>query len=133
MFFLQLVQQISDIYDHLLNKDWYLLETKPEHPFYVSGTIRWYWRTATTSVRTAHIGSVLRITNLPFLSSTLMLAMYCPSIREQKIRDKQDLHHLLARAPHLIPRHMRPFEMLRHLSRFTDYHLMPLTADHVTH
>ena len=37
-----------------------------------------------------------------------------------------------ARARILIQRHMRLFEMLRHLSRFTDYLLMPLTADHVT-
>lgn len=31
----QLVQQVSHI-DHLLSKDWFLLETKPEHPFFVS-------------------------------------------------------------------------------------------------
>ncbi len=37
------------------------------------------------------------------LSSTLMLAMYCPSIREQMVRQKQHLQHLLAVAPHLIP------------------------------
>lgn len=62
-----------------------------------------------------------------------MLAMYCPSIREQKVREKQHLHHLLAKSPQLIPRHMRPFEMLSHLDRFTDYLLMLLTPEHVTH
>ncbi|HCQ3165251.1 TPA: DUF4238 domain-containing protein, partial [Escherichia coli] len=67
------------------------------------------------------------------LSSTLMLAMYCPSIREQMVRQKQHLQHLLARAPHLIPRHIRPFERLEHIRRYTDYLLMPLTPEHVTH
>ncbi|EKQ8001237.1 DUF4238 domain-containing protein [Raoultella ornithinolytica] len=132
VFLRQLVQQISHI-DHLLNKDWYLLETKPEHPFYVSDNPV-VLENRNDFGPYGNIGlAVLGIQIYLPLSSTLMLAMYCPSIREQKIRDKQDLHHLLARAPHLIPRHMRPFEMLRHLSRFTDYHLMPLTADHVTH
>lgn len=31
----QFVQQVSHIY-HLMKKDWYLLETAQEHPFYVS-------------------------------------------------------------------------------------------------
>ncbi|MGE9641640.1 DUF4238 domain-containing protein, partial [Escherichia coli] len=35
IFLRQLVQQVSHI-KHLLSKDWYLLETRPEHPFYVS-------------------------------------------------------------------------------------------------
>ncbi|HCN5775217.1 TPA: DUF4238 domain-containing protein, partial [Escherichia coli] len=35
IFLRQLVQQMSHI-DHLLKKDWYLLETRPESPFYVS-------------------------------------------------------------------------------------------------
>ncbi|MDV5280161.1 DUF4238 domain-containing protein [Leclercia adecarboxylata] len=34
-FLRQLVQQMSHI-EHLLKKDWYLLETSPERPFYVS-------------------------------------------------------------------------------------------------
>lgn len=35
IFLRQLVQQVSHI-DLLLKKDWYLLETRPERPFYVS-------------------------------------------------------------------------------------------------
>jgi Short chain fatty acids transporter len=97
----------------LLNKDWYPLETKPEHPLYVSDN------PVVPENRTefgpyGNIGlTVFGIQMYLPLSSTLMLAMYCPSIREQKIRDKQDVHDLLARAPHLIPRHTRPCEKLR--------------------
>nr|QUN02520.1 hypothetical protein [Escherichia coli O25b:H4-ST131] len=39
-----------------------------------------------------------------------------PFIREQKVREKQHLLHLIARRPDLIPRHMRPFEMLEHVT-----------------
>ncbi|MDV5280160.1 hypothetical protein QM104_24485 [Leclercia adecarboxylata] len=61
-----------------------------------------------------------------------MLAMYCPSIREQMVRQKQHLQHLLARAPHLIP---VTFGLLKdwNISGGMDYLLMPLTPEHVTH
>lgn len=49
------------------------------------------------------------------LSSTLMLTMYCPSIREQMASQKQHIHHLLARPPNLILRHIQPFERLEHI------------------
>ncbi|AOI29414.1 TPA: DUF4238 domain-containing protein [Citrobacter freundii] len=132
IFLRQLVQQVSHI-DHLLNKDWYLLETKPEHPFYVSDNPV-VLKNSNDFGPYGNIGLAVRGIQIYLpLSSTLMLAMYCPSIREQKVREKQHLHHLLARAPHLIPHHIHPFEMLKHVSQFTDYLLMPLTLEHITH
>lgn len=132
IFLRQLVQQVPHI-EHLLNKDWYLLEAKPEYPFYVSDNPV-VLKNSNDFGPYGNIGLAVRGIQIYLpLSSTLMLAMYCPSIREQKVREKQDLQTLLARAPHLIPRHMRPFEMLRHVGQFTDYLLMPLTAEHVTH
>lgn len=132
IFLRQLVQQVSHI-DHLLNKDWYLLETSPEHPFYVSDNPV-VLKNSNDFGPYGNIGLAVRGIQIYLpLSSTLMLAMYCPSIREQKVRQKQDLQILLARAPYLIPRHIRPFETLEHISRFTDYLLMPLTPEHVTH
>lgn len=132
IFLRQLVQQVPHI-EHLLNKDWYLVETKPEHPFYVSDNPV-VLKNSNDFGPYGNIGLAVRGIQIYLpLSSTLMLAMHCPSIREQKVREKQDLQNLLARAPHLIPRHMHPFEMLSHVSRFTDYLLMPLTAEHVTH
>lgn len=132
IFLRQLVRQVSHI-DHLLNKDWYLLETRPEHPFYVSDNPV-VLKNSNDFGPYGNIGLAVRGIQIYLpLSSTLMLAMYCPSIREQKILQKQDIQHCLAIAPHLIPTHMRPFEMLSHISRFTDYLLMPLTPEHVTH
>lgn len=132
IFLRQLVQQVSHI-DHLLSKDWYLLETTPEHPFYVSDNPV-VLKNSNDFGPYGNIGLAVRGIQIYLpLSSKLMLAMYCSSIREQKVREKQHIQHLVARAPHRIPGHMRPFEMLRHLSRFTDYLLMPLTVEHVTH
>ncbi|HGW1730948.1 TPA: DUF4238 domain-containing protein, partial [Klebsiella pneumoniae] len=113
--------------------DWYLLETRPEHPFYVSDNPVVLENRNDFGVY-GNIGlAVPGIQIYLPLSSTLMLAMYCPSIREQKVREKQHLLHLIARAPDLIPRHMRPFEMLEHVNRHTDYLLMPLSAENVMH
>lgn len=132
VFLRQLVQQVSHI-DHLLSKDWYLLETKPEHPFFVSDNPV-VMENRNDFEPYGNIGlAVPGIQIYLPLSSTLMLAMYCPSIREKMVRYRQNLQQLLARAPHLIPRHMRPRDMLEHVNRHTDYLLMPLSAENVMH
>lgn len=132
IFLHQLVQQTSHI-GHLLSKDWYLMETSPEHPFYISDNPV-VLENYNDFGPYGNLGLAVRGIRIYLpLSSTLMLAMYCPSIREQKVREKQHLHNLLSRAPHLIPRNMRPFDMLSHVSRFTDYLLMPLKPEHVMH
>lgn len=130
VFLRQLVQQVSHI-KHLLSKDWYLLETKPEHPFFVSDNPV-VLKNSNDFGPYGNIGlAVPGIQIYLPLSSTLMLAMYCPSIREQKIRQKQELLHNIVNAPHLIPAHRRPFEELNYLNRFADYLLMPLSEKHV--
>lgn len=132
VFLLQLVQQVSHI-DHLLNKDWYLLETKPEHPFFVSDNPV-VLKNSNDFGLYGNIGlAVPGIQIYLPLSSTLMLAIYCPSIREKKIRLKQVILHNLVNALYLIPAHSRPLDKLKYLNRFTDYLLMPLTEKHVMH
>lgn len=132
IFLLLLVQQMPHI-NHLLNMDWYLLETKPEHPFYVSDNPLVLENSNDFSPY-GNIGLAVHGIKIYLpLSSTLMLAMYCPSIREQKVREKQNLQTLIVRAPHLIPSDIRPLELLEHLSLHTDYILMPLMAKHVAH
>ncbi|MBJ9201384.1 DUF4238 domain-containing protein [Citrobacter freundii] len=132
VFLRQLVQQVSHI-DHLLNKDWFLLETKPEHPFFVSDNPV----VLENSNDFGPYGNIgLAVPGIQIylpLSSTLMLAIYCPSIRQQKIRLKQELLYNIVNAPHLIPAHSCPFDNLKYLNRFTDYLLMPLTEKHVMH
>ncbi len=132
VFLRQLVQQVSHI-DHLLNKDWYLLETKPEHPFFVSDNPV-VLKNRNDFGPYGNIGlAVPGIQIYLPLSSTLMLVIYCPSIREKKIRLKQVILHNLVNALYLIPAHSRPFDKLKYLNRFTDYLLMPLTEKHVMH
>lgn len=118
IFLWQLVQQVSYI-DHLLSKEWYLLETKPEHPFFVSDNPV-VMENSNDLGPYGNIGLVvLGIQIYLPLSSMLMLAMYCPSIREKMARDKQSLQQILAKAPNLIPSHMRPRDMLEHVNRHT--------------
>nr|QUN01887.1 hypothetical protein [Escherichia coli] len=95
-FLRQLVQQVSHI--NLLSKDWYLTEAGPEHPFYVSDN-RWVLEN-----RNDFGVAVISAWPCPAYKSIcpvidMMLAMYCPSSREQKVREKQHLLHLIARAP----------------------------------
>ena len=60
-----------------------------------------------------------------------MLAMYCPSIREQMVRQKQHLQHLLARRRILSPV-IRPFENwnISEVYGLSSYAAYP---EHVTH
>lgn len=130
IFLQQLVQQTSHI-SHLLEKDWYLLETTEEHPFYISDNPV-VLQNLNDCGPYGNLGLAIRGIEIYLpLSSTMMLAMYCPSIREQMICHKQKIEYLIAYAPQQIPTHMRPFEMLRHIKGFTDYLLKPLLPKHV--
>ncbi|EPC4490560.1 DUF4238 domain-containing protein [Serratia liquefaciens] len=129
-FLRQLVDQASHI-GHLLAKDWYLFETTPAHPLYVSDNPVVLLNNNDFGPY-GNLGLAVRGIQIYLpLSSTLILAMCCPSIRAEKIHQKQQIEYLLARAPDLIPAHMRPFEMLVHLRRFADYRLMPLHPENV--
>lgn len=126
-----LVEQTSRI-DHFRAKDWYLFETTPDHPFYVSDNPV-VMHNDNDFGPYGNLGLAVRGIEIYLpLSSTLMLAMCCPSIRAEKIRLKQQIEFLLARAPQQLPAHIRPFEVLEHVRRFTDYHLIPLRPEHVT-
>lgn len=85
--------------DMLLQKDWYLYETDDEHPFYISDNPVTFYN----SNNFGHYGNIgfgvkgIQI-HLP-LSSTLTLAMLCPSIREDFIKKKRDVEFMVAQAP----------------------------------
>ncbi|WP_174868733.1 DUF4238 domain-containing protein [Pectobacterium polaris] len=131
IFLQQLVQQAPNI-AHLMSKDWYLCESTPDHPFYVSDNPV-VLKNSNDFGPYGNLGLAVRGIELYLpLSSTLMLAMYCPSIREQKIREKQQIEFLIACSPQLISAHKKPFEILERVRRFTDYLLMPLHPEHVT-
>ncbi len=94
IFLRQLVQQVSHI-DLLLKKDWYLLETRPERPFYVSDNPV-VLKNSNDFGPYGNLGGSSRDTDLPPPVIDADATMYCPSIREQMVRQKQHLQHLLA-------------------------------------
>nr|QHV89633.1 hypothetical protein PGJFMKIC_00067 [Escherichia coli] len=93
IFLRQLVQQVSHI-DLLLKKDWYLLETRPERPFYVSDNPV-VLKNSNDFGPYGNLGLAVRGIQIYLpLSSTLMLAMYCPSIREQMVFVKSSIFNI---------------------------------------
>ncbi|MGV6482058.1 DUF4238 domain-containing protein [Pantoea agglomerans] len=131
--FLHLLADQAEIVEHILAKDWYLFETTAAEPFYISDNPV-VLKNRNDFGLYGNLGlAVPGIEIYLPLSSTLMLAMYCPSIRAQKIKLKQQIEYLVSRPPQLIPAHIRPFEMLEHVRRFTDYQLMPTRPEQVTH
>lgn len=130
--FLHLLADQAPHIDHYLNKDWYLFETTADHPFYVSDNPV-VLQNSNDFGPYGNLGLAVRGIEIYLpLSSTLMLAMYCPSKREGMLQRRQEIEFLVARAPNRIPAHMRPFEMLEHIRRFTDYLSFPLSQENVT-
>jgi len=131
VFLQQLLQQTSHI-DHLLDKDWYLCETSSLHPLYV-GDNPVVLQNSNDFGSYGNLGLAVRGIEIYLpLSSTLMLAMYCPSIRAQKIHLKTTIEFLLARTPQNIPPHIQPFEVIEHARSYTEFLLMPLSSENVT-
>lgn len=131
--FLHLLVDQAEIVEHILAKDWYLFETTAAEPFYISDNpVVLKNRNDFGLYGNLGLGVPGIEIYLP-LSSTLMLAMYCPSIRAQKIKEKQQIEYLVSHMSQVLPAHIRPFEMLEHARRFTDYQLMPARPEHVTH
>lgn len=115
--------------NYLLKKDWYLLETTPEHPFYISDNPV-VLQNGKASGSYGNLGlAVPGIEIYLPLSSTMILAMLCPSIRKQKIQEELKLRRNMENPPQLMPPHIS--ERLKYLSQFKDYLLMPLQPEHV--
>lgn len=127
--FLCMLINLQPNIDCLLEKDWYLLETTPEHPFYISDNPV-VFQNGKASESYGNLGlAVPGIEIYLPLSSTMILAMLCPSIREQKIQEEQKLRRNMENQPQLMPPHIS--EILKYLSQFKDYLLMPLQPEHV--
>jgi len=130
LFLQQLVQQASHI-DHLLAKDWYLFETTPEHPFYVSDSPvvlhndRDFGPYGNLGLAQPGIQIYLP------LSSTLALGMYCPSIREQQVSRKRDLQRRMAFAPLTLPPGMNPANEIKKATALINFQTMKSAPDQV--
>lgn len=130
VFLRQLADQASHI-DHLLAKDWYLFETTPDYPFYVSDNPvvlhndnDFGWR------GNLGLGVVGIQIYLP-LSSTLTLGMMCPSIRERKIELKRDLQRRMVFAPLTIPPGFNSSRVIAGASKFINFDTISAEPDQV--
>lgn len=129
--FLRLLADQEPHIDHYLNKDWYLIETTADHPCYVSDNPV-VLQNSNDFAPYGNLGLEVRGIEIYLpLSSTLMLDLYSLSIREGMLQHRQDIEFLLARAPHLIPAHMPPLEMLEHIQRFKEYLPFPPSQKNV--
>lgn len=130
VFLRQLADQASHI-DLLLAKDWYLFETTPDYPFYVSDNPvvlhndnDFGWR--------GNLGlGVMGIQIYLPLSSTLMLGMMCPSIRELKTALKRNLQRRMAFAPLSIPPGLNPSRVIAGASKFINFDTISAEPDQV--
>ncbi|VAQ96851.1 Uncharacterised protein [Klebsiella pneumoniae] len=78
--FLRLLADQAPHIDHYLNKDWYLFETTADHPFYVSDNPV-VLQNSNDFAPYGNLGLAVRGIEIYLpLSSTLMLALYCPSM-----------------------------------------------------
>ena len=120
LFLGQLVAQQPHI-ELLLAKDWYLCESSHEHPFYISDSpVVLHNNNNYGPYGNLGLGQTGIQIYLP-LSSTVTLAMLCPSIREQSIELKKKIEWLLANAPQQIPRTMNPFEKIDIANRYENF------------
>ncbi|MCM2446227.1 DUF4238 domain-containing protein [Rahnella sp. CG8] len=130
LFLGQLVQQDSHI-DHILAKDWYLCESTPDHPFYISDSPVVLHNDKTFGPY-GNLGLALPGIQIYLpLSSTVTLAMFCPSIREEKMREKREIQIRMAYAPHTIPHGYNPFLRIAAADVFINHELIKVEADQV--
>ena len=130
VFLEQLAQQVSHI-GHLLNKDWYVFESTPEHPFYVSDNPV-ILHNDNDFGPYGNLGlAVPGIQIYLPLSSTLTLGMLCPSHREQKISRKRDLQRRMAFAPLTLPPGINASRLIADASAFINFETIRSAPDQV--
>ncbi|EKN3939909.1 DUF4238 domain-containing protein [Yersinia enterocolitica] len=130
IFLQQLVQQASHI-DHLLTKDWYLFETTPDHPYYVSDSPV-VMHNNNDFGPYGNLGLALPGIQIYLpLSSTLTLGMYCPSIRDSQISRKRYLQRRMAFAPLTLPLGLNPASQIAKANAFINFHTMRSAPDQV--
>lgn len=129
--FLQQLAQHAAYVDLLLDKDWYLFETTPAHPFYVSDSpVILHNDRDTGPYGNLGLGVAGIQLYLP-LSSTVLLGMLCPSIREQQIRLKRDIQRRMAFAPLSLPPGFNPSRRIARAGAFIDFKTMACGPEQV--
>lgn len=129
--FLKAILDRGDESHILLHKSWILYETDDENPFYISDNpitlhnhidMRPY----------GNLGIALKgiQIHLP-LSSTLTLALTCPSIKEQAINAKNQIQMLMVKAPHALSNLANPISIIEYGYAYENGLPIKQTADNV--
>lgn len=128
IFLAQLIEQRPHI-DLLLAKDWYLYETSPGHPFYISDSPVVLYNAIDYGFY-GNLGLAQKGIQIYLpISSTLTLAMLCPSIKQDFIKMKSRLEWLLAYAPWQMPASINPFDSIEVATKYATHELRAVTPD----
>lgn len=112
--FLSMIIDQGEIANSLLMKDWILYETDLANPFYISDD-------PVTLYNNIDMGPYSNLgyslegiqIHLP-LSSTLTLAITCPTIAGRIVKSKKEIEKFMATAPHLLNFIKKPFEIINY-------------------
>lgn len=110
--FLEMILDQNETISYLMDKSWILYETKEQDPFFISDNPI----TLHNDIKMGPYGNLgialkgIQI-HLP-LSSTLTLALICPSISESIIEGKKLVEKLLVTQPILLKQLTRPFALI---------------------
>lgn len=110
--FLMMILDQREAIAHLMNKSWILYETNTNDPFLISDNPI----TFHNDIDMGPFGNLgLAVKGIQIhlpLSSTLTLALTCPSIAQSAIEGKRVVKHCLANAPQLLQQFSRPFDLI---------------------
>ncbi len=118
--FLKMILDQSEVVRHLMGKSWILYKTDMSAPFFISDSPVTLHNHIDMGLR-SNLGIALKgiQIHLP-LSSTLTLALTCPSIEETAIESKKMVENAIATAPHLLSQLENPLELIEFGKGFED-------------
>lgn len=129
--FLKMILDQRETVQHLMAKSWILYETVAKDPFFISDNPI----TLHNDIDMGFYGNLgialkgIQI-HLP-LSSTLTLALTCPSIAESAIDGQRKVETLMATAPHLLQQLKRPLDLIKQGKAYSNGGTVMQTADNV--
>ncbi|MBL1381476.1 DUF4238 domain-containing protein [Proteus mirabilis] len=129
LFFKLLLEQ-EQVTNELLKKDWYLLETNENYPFYISDNpITLY--NSNNNENYGNLGlNVIGIQIYLPLSPTLTLGIYCPSIRKNFIEKKIECENFISRGLRSF-RGLDLFNLIENVKPFINFTTMKQLPQHV--
>lgn len=111
-FFLKMVLGQEDVISHLMSKSWILYETSIKDPFFISDNPVTLHNDIDMGLR-GNLGIAVKGIQIHIpISSTLTLALTCPSIKESILEGKRMIEEFTVSAPHMLKNIRNPAEIL---------------------